>query len=166
VPRRDSRRRDSARSSDEESARTSSDDGGCLVVLFLVLWYFGFISFHWRREAAPAAQVADVRAQLAKAQTQLGQVTTVANALRADSAALNARRVVLLEQVTRLERTRDEIGATLAAATRTMSPGTVGKWRERGDAIFTGIAGNLLTLAITSGAAWWLGRRAGRKAAG
>jgi hypothetical protein len=157
----DSRSRTGNASRDAQE-RAAAEDGGGLLVALLILWYFGFISFHWKREPTPQERLSAITGDISKAQMQLQQLTHVASELRADSMALDSNRAQLKRQVGELERARDQIAISLNAAASTVSPSGKAQWLGRIDSLFTGVFGNLISAALIGAVGWVFGRRAGR----
>ena len=137
------------------TAKSNDDDFGCLLVVIAVLWYFGFISFHWRDKEQPAERLEEVREQLAQADSQLAKLTSVVQAIKADSSALASRRSSLEQQVAQLERARDEIASSLRAASNMVTAPAKSRWRAFWDELYTSVIGNLISALILAGLSWF-----------
>jgi hypothetical protein len=114
----------------DEGAPTtkSSDDSGCILITLLVLWYFGFVSFHWRGQDQSRERLRDVQAQIVTADSQLANLSRVVRDIRDQSDSLSARRMALQEQVAELERTRDQLALSLERASQAVAPSGTNRW--------------------------------------
>lgn len=139
-----------------------SSDGGDLLLVILLLWALGFVSFHSRDEGKAINRLKDVQAELRKAEAQLQEISRILPEIQAESAVLEVRRSDLKEQVTRLEKARDGIAANLSlASTMVTSPPRSG-WSRFTEGLFTGIVGNLISAGIIFICGLFVGARRSR----
>jgi uncharacterized coiled-coil protein SlyX len=129
------------------------------------LWYFGFISFHWRDQPPSGDRLRDVETQIARADSQLHDLSEVVREISEQSDTLDNRRRALQEQVARLERARDQIALSLDRASSAVSLPARSHWRSVFDLLFSGVPSNLISSALVGLIAWYYGRRAGRRMA-
>jgi hypothetical protein len=151
------------RRDDGASTTKSSDDGGCVLIALLILWYCGFVSFHWRGEGQSSDRLKDVETQIASAESQLANLSRVVREIGDQSDTLSVRRRTLQDQVAELERTRDEIALSLERASNAVAPSARSRWRSLFGVLFTGVPSNLISSALIASIAWFYGRRTGRK---
>jgi cell division protein FtsB len=153
-PRRGSRREDRV------DAQSSGGDGGCLVLVLLLLWYFGYVSFG-KQDGKLENRLAEARSEIASAQAQLSQLDsataelkTEAAQLRTETTELAAERSRLEERVRALQATRDQIADNLRAASEAVAPREKSRFRRVAEVLFSGVPSELIASAITALLAW------------
>lgn len=131
-------------------AAGSGDESGCLLLVLLLLWYFGFVTFHSRERGRSIAQLDAVSAQLGSAKSEIANLSQGIAALRIEHDSLEQRGIALATQVVALERTRDALSASLAAADSIISPARQSAVQRTIRALFSGVPGNLAAAAIVA----------------
>jgi hypothetical protein len=126
--------------------------------LFLILWYFGFVSFHSRENGRANSRLKDAKAELTQAQEQLSELTRVVQSIKVNSDSLDARRAKLQQQVAELEDARDLIASNLSAASKLVSSAPPSRLDSVLDFLFSGVPGSIIATIIV-GACAWLYRR-------
>jgi hypothetical protein len=144
------------------SQTTSGDEVGCFLILLLILWSFGFVSFHWRDQDSGATRLEELKVQLSKAEAQLVELTKGLRELERQSESLSAERASLKRQVDELQHTRDEIASALQAAAQTVAPSKSSRFYSFGEYLLNRVIGNLVSAGLLAALAWFHGRRMGR----
>lgn len=104
------------------SQASGGDTDGCLFVLVLLLWWFGYLTFHSRERGRAIRQVNEATAQLAAARTELAALSAVIAEMRTQSSELVDERKALARQVGQLERARDDISASIGVVESIVGP--------------------------------------------
>jgi ABC-type transporter Mla subunit MlaD len=141
---------------------SSGDSDGCLFVLILMLWWFGFLTFHSRERGRAIGQLNEATSQLAAARSELAELSTVIADVRTQSAELLDQRETLAGQVGQLERARDEIAASIGAAESIVGPVRESRTRNLLRSIRSSLPGELAgaaVIALLALATRWLRKR-------
>lgn len=141
------------------SSPRSTDDAGCLLFLFIILWYFGFLSFHSREAGRDIRRLKDVKTQLAKAESQLSKISELLQAMKKESNFLDAQRAALQSQVSQLEASRDQLAINLRAASEAVAPSSRSRRNAFLETLFSGIIGNLLSGGLIAIGGWLIAKR-------
>ena len=136
------------RKSKAKPAASQSDDGGCFLLLFLALWYFGFVSFHSRETGRALERFEDLSAELSKAESKLEEMRLSVARIQIESESLAVRRTNLDEEVQRLETSRAEIALNLETAARLVAPVQPSRLRRILGLLFDGVPGGIVTAII------------------
>lgn len=156
------KRRRPANDGDKLSKHQSNDDGcGCAILVIALLWFFGYLSFHSRDQGKANERLSDVTAQLANAERQLAEITRITDQIKTEQGVMDAHRIVLRDQVTQLERARDEIAQSLDAASNIVDPATKNVWRSFMTTLSTGVLGELISAGLIALIAGFFGKRWG-----
>ena len=164
---RRSRSRKAAKPSASKQKKPNGDSGNGCLVIFLVAWYFGFVTVNWHDSRDAEQRVADAEKQfkslqltLADSESTLTQLQTEINSTENELGTLASHKTSLEKQVAQIQSVRNNLQGDLSAISNVLEHGRPSGFWSFLQSITSGIVANILTMCVTAVCTYLITKRA------